>query len=148
MPNTEHLRELVVGTLDTERVRERENAGWRLVAVEWEREAAEPAHGGNGFAEEVPYGMQVAGDCFHLAENPRERAALVLMMDLIVEDHPLSHVARELNLKGFRTREGQAWNQVAVFNMLPRLVDVGPKIFSSTEWEARRKRVMAAGQSH
>ena len=145
MPNLEHLRELVVGTLDPERLQEREKAGWRLVAVEWEREAAEASRGGNGFVEEVPYGMQVGSDCLHLVENPTERAALVLMMDLIVQDHPLSYVARELNLKGFRTREGQSWNQVAVFNMLPRLVDVGPKIFSSGEWEARRKRVMAAG---
>lgn len=145
MPNQEHLRELVTGTIDPQRLQERIEAGWRPVAIEWEREAKEASRGGNGFVEEVPYGMQVAHDCFHLVENPTERAALVLMMDLIVEDHPLSHVARELNLKGFRTREGQAWNQVAVFNMLPRLVDVGPKIFSSTEWEARRKRVMAAG---
>jgi len=145
MPNQEHLRELIPGSLDPERFRERIEAGWRLVAVEWEREAPEVARGGNGFVEEVPYGMQVAGDCLHLVENPAERAALVLMMDLIVQDHPLSYVARELNLKGFRTREGLPWNQVAVFNMLPRLVDVGPKIFSSGEWEARRKRLIAAG---
>ncbi|HXJ91925.1 MAG TPA: recombinase family protein [Terriglobia bacterium] len=146
MPNQEHLRELVMGALDPERLRERTEAGWKLVAIEWEREAAEASsRGGNGFVEEVPYGMQVANDCLHLVENPTERAALVSMMDLIVQDHPLSYVARELNLKGFRTREGQPWNQVAVFNMLPRLVDVGPKIFSSGEWEARRKRVMAAG---
>jgi hypothetical protein len=148
MPDQEHLRELVVGNLDPERLREREKAGWRLVAVEWERETPEASRGGNGFVEELPYGLQVANDCVHLVENPRERAALVVMMDLIVQDHPLSHVARQLNLQGFRTREGQAWNQVAVFNMLPRLVDVGPKIFSSSEWEARRKRVMAAGQGH
>jgi hypothetical protein len=144
MPSQEHLRELVVGTLDPQRVRERTEAGWRLVAIEWERDAPEGSRRGNGFLEEVPYGMQVATDCLHLVENPTERAALVLMMDLIVQDHPLSHVARELNLKGYRTREGLAWNQVAVFNMLPRLVDVGPKIFSSEEWEGRRKHLAAA----
>jgi hypothetical protein len=145
MPNQEHLRELVMGTLDSERLRERTGAGWRLVAIEWERDAPEASQrGGNGFVEEVPYGMQVANDCLHLVENPTERAALVLMMDLIVQDHPLSYVARELNLKGHRTREGSAWNQVSVFNMLPRLVDVGPKIFSSEEWEGRRKHLAAA----
>ena len=144
MPNQEHMRELVVGALDPERLRQRAEAGWRLVAIEWERNAPEASGGGNGFVEEVPYGMQVAGDCLHLVENPTERGALVLMMDLIVQDHPLSYVARELNLKGYRTREGAAWNQVAVFNMLPRLVDVGPKIFSSEEWEGRRKHLVAA----
>jgi len=144
MTTPEHLRELVTGTLDPERLRERTEAGWRLVAIEWERDSPEASRGGNGFVEEVPYGMQVANDCLHLVENPTERAALVLMMDLIVQDHPLSHVARQLNLKGYRTREGSAWNQVSVFNMLPRLVDVGPKIFSSDEWEGRRKRLVAA----
>jgi hypothetical protein len=148
MPKREQLRELVSGELDPEHVRRRVEAGWRMVAIEWQREVEGAGENGNGFREEIPYGLKVGDDCMHLVDNPREREALILMMDLIVQDHPLSYVARELNLKGFRTREGLAWNQVAVFNMLPRLVDVGPKIFSSEEWEARRKRVMAAGQSH
>jgi hypothetical protein len=28
--------------------------------------------------------------------------------------------------------------------MLPRLIEVGPKIFSSEEWEERRERVLRA----
>jgi len=140
MPRIEHLREIVVAELDPELVRQRTEAGWRLVAVEWQREVE--GEGEAREAEEVPYGMMVADDCFHLVENPKEREVLVLMMDLIVEDHPLSHVARELNLKGYRTRRGGLWSQVSVFNMLPRLVDVGPRIFSSEDWEERRKRLL------
>lgn len=142
MAKRENLRELVSGQLDPERMNERAQAGWKLVAIEWQREVESPGANGNGFREEVPFGMQVADDCFHLVENPREREALVLMMDLVVQDHPLSHVARELNLRGYRTREGAPWSQVSVFNLMPRLVDVGPRIFSTEEWEARRGRLM------
>jgi hypothetical protein len=142
MPKQEHLREIVMGELDPERARQRTAEGWKLVALEWQREVEGAGEAEDRSAEEVPFGMMVAEDCFHLVENPTERGALVLMMDLIVQDHPLSHVARELNLKGFRTRKGNLWGQVSVFNMLPRLVDVGPRIFSSEDWEARRKRLL------
>jgi len=143
MPKKEHLREIVTGQLDSDRLRQREQEGWRLVALEWQREI-EGQENGDRFLDEVPYGMQVAEDCFHLVNNPRERDALVLMMDLIVQDHPLSHVARELNLRGFRTRGGGLWSQVSVFNMLPRLVEAGPQIFSSEDWEKRRSRLSRA----
>jgi len=141
MPKNEQLRELVTGELDPEHVRARTAAGWKMVAVEWQREGQADD---NGFREEVPYGLQVGNDCLHLVDNPREREALVLMMDLIVQDHPLSFVARELNLRGHRTREGAPWSQVSVFNLMPRLVEAGPRIFSSEEWEARRKRLARA----
>jgi hypothetical protein len=143
MPKKEHLRELVTGQLDSDRLRQREQEGWRLVALEWQREV-EGQENGDRFLDEVPYGMQVAEDCFHLVNNARERDALVLMMDLIVQDHPLSHVARELNLRGFRTRGGGLWSQVSVFNMLPRLVEAGPQIFSTDDWEKRRGRLSRA----
>ena len=142
MPKLEHMREIVTGELERERIRQRTEAGWRLIAVEWQREVPGEGQAEYASSEEVPFGMMVAEDCFHLVENPREREALVLMMDMIVQDHPLSHVARELNLKGHRTRSGALWGQVSVFNMLPRLVDVGPRIFSSEDWEVRRKRLL------
>jgi len=101
--------------------------GWKLVAVEWEHEI-----GGWKKAlllrEEVPYGLRVATDCLHLEENPLERQALELMLDLIVTDQSLTQVAEELNRQGFRTRPGLKWNQVEVFNMLPRLVEAAPQI--------------------
>jgi len=77
---------------------------------------------------EVPYGLRIAADCLYLEENPIERQALELMLDLIVTDQSLSQVAEELNRQGFRTRPGLKWTQVAVFNMLPRLVEASPQI--------------------
>jgi hypothetical protein len=84
----------------------------------------------------------VAADCSHLEEDRTEKRALLLIMDLIVQDRPLSQVASGLNQAGFRTRLGTPWSPVSVFNMLPRLIEVGPRIFSSEEWTARRERLM------
>jgi len=102
--------------------------GWRLVAVEWERQLEGQGEQVSLLREEIPYGLRVAGDCLHLEENPFERQVLQLMLDLIVTDQSLSQVAEELNRQGFRTRPGLKWTQVAVFNMLPRLVDAAPQI--------------------
>ena len=55
---------------------------------------------------ELPYGLQVASDCLHLEENPVEKEALVLMLELIVQDLPFSKIASELNDRGYRTRAG------------------------------------------
>jgi len=30
---------------------------------------------------------------------------------------------------------------VAVFNMMPRLIEVGPRLFSSEEWKTRQQKV-------
>jgi len=46
---------------------------------------------------------------------------------------------------GYRTRAGKPWSRVAVFNMMPRLIEVGPRIFSSEEWEQRRLRIARRG---
>ena len=62
------------------------------------------------------------------------------MMELLVQDFPLSNVVSDLNEKGFRTRAGKPWSRVTVFNMLPRLIEVGPRLFSTDEWEARRQK--------
>jgi Recombinase len=141
MAQLERTREILKGSLDPEYIRQREAAGWRLVAVEWEREAEvtgperEPRH------EAAPFGLRVAGDCERLEENPDEMEFLLAMMELIIQDISITKVAEELNRKGFRTRRGTEWGPVAVFNMLPRLIEVTPRIFSSDEWVERRKRL-------
>jgi hypothetical protein len=63
---------------------------------------------------------------------------------LIVQDLPLSRVADELNRQSFRTRDGFQWSQISVFNLLPRLVEAGPHIFSSQQWTARRQHLFTA----
>ena len=139
MSKLQRVREVPSVPLTEDYVSRKTSEGWKLTAVEWEREVEEPAGQPGPLSEEVPYGLRVSADCSHLEENATEKQALILMMDLIVQDAPLSLVAEELNRKGFRTRAGANWTPGSVFDMLPRLIQVGPRIFSSTEWTARTR---------
>lgn len=154
MASLEHIREAVKGPIDAEYIRRRQAQGWRLVAVEWEvqwereseatREGATAAPAAKATElslEEPPFGSQVAPDAQLLAENPSEMEFLLSMMELIIQDISIAKVAEELNRKGFRTRKGSEWGPVAVFNMLPRLIELTPRIFASAEWTERRKRL-------
>src|SRR5579863_5086747 len=105
MAKIERVREVVTRPLEAEHLKQRADAGWKLIALEWQRETEGEEPGPGPLAEEVPFGLKVAADCSHLEENSREKEALVLMMDLIVDDNPLSKVADELNQRGFRTRQ-------------------------------------------
>ena len=144
MAKIERIREAVKGPIDTEYIRKREQQGWRLAAIEWEvewerdSEAALPPTAEISL-EEAPFGFRVASDCQRLEENPSEMSLLLSMMELIIQDVSLTKVADELNQKGFRTRNGGQWGPVAVFNMLPRLIELTPRIFDSAEWIERRK---------
>ncbi|HEY4901272.1 MAG TPA: recombinase family protein, partial [Terriglobales bacterium] len=97
-------------------------------------------------APEVPFGLQVAGDCSHLEENPTEREVLFQIMELTIQDGPYSGIAEELNRRGFRTRHGNRWTPVSVFQMLPRLIEAGPGILNSDEWRQRRQRLKIAAK--
>jgi len=141
MAHFERIRDVVSGPFSPELMRQRTAAGWQLVSIEWRREL--PAHEApteGAFDEEIPYGLRISEDCQRLEVDPVENAALILMMELLVQDFPLSTVVSDLNEKGFRTRPGKLWNRVAVFNMLPRLIEVGPRLFSTEEWETRRRK--------
>jgi hypothetical protein len=139
----ERIREAVSGPLNQAEMQSRQAAGWKLVAVEWERERMDVAVTLEPEAD-VPFGLKVSGDCAHLEEDPNEREVLVAMMELTIQDGPYSFIADELNRRGFRTREGVRWTPVSVFQMLPRLIEVGPKIFHSEEWQRRRERMQGA----
>ena len=140
----QRLREILTTSLTAEYVARRAQDGWTPVAVEWERQSAGDADPPADAIEEIPYGLQVASDCRHLEENPAEKQVLVLMMEQIVQDQPLSRVAEELNRHGHGTRQGTKWTPVAVFNLLPRLIEAGPRIFSSEEWADRREQLLKA----
>jgi hypothetical protein len=137
----ERIRKLVTGKVKPEELLELQNAGWRAVAVEWEREV--PARQLTGLVPEpIPFGLRVASDCKTLESQPEESETLVAMMELIIQDGPYSAIADELNRRGYHTREGSKWTAVSIFQMLPRLIEAGPIILSSEEWE-RRKRLPA-----
>ncbi|HEY4047460.1 MAG TPA: recombinase family protein [Acidobacteriaceae bacterium] len=126
-------------TLNLEHIRQRADAGWKLVAIEWSREVEGEAPETKEPVEEVPYGMRISADCQRLEVDPEENQILTHMMELVVQDRPLRRVAAELNQRGYRTRGGSPWTPGAVFDMIPRLIDVGPRLFSTREWGERRK---------
>ena len=145
MPKNERIREPLSGLPTLEHLVERSTAGWKLVALEWERPAAaQPAEPPLQVIEEIPYGLKVSDDCAGLVESPSERQTILIALDMIVEDRPLSHVADELNRRGYRTREGKPWTPGVLFVLLPRMIQVGPKVFSSEEWNTRKQRLPKA----
>jgi hypothetical protein len=139
MANIERFRQVVSGEFDQEEFRRKLDEGWRPTAIEWERETVAEARPATAAAPEVPYGLRVSGDCAHLEDDPREREVLFQIMELTIQDGPYSGIAEELNRRGFRTRHGQRWTPVSVFQMLPRLIEAGPGILTSEEWRQRRK---------
>ena len=139
---TERERQAVQAPLDIEEVKRRSEQGWRMVAVEWEREVEKPD---TANAEDVPFGMRLSPESATLELNPTEWQALILMMDMTVQEGPYWTIAEELNRRGYRTRTGDAWTPISVFQMLPRLIEVGPRIFATEEWRRRREQLHRAG---
>jgi hypothetical protein len=145
MAKVERIRQVLSSPFGAEEFRTQTEQGWKVVAIEWEREIAEEVPQAPPAEEEPPFGLQVSKDSEQLEVNPTEREALFLMMELTVQEGPYSRIADELNRRGFRTRQGRKWSPVSVFQMLPRLIEVGPRIFSTEEWQERRQRLKAAG---
>ena len=136
MKKTKRVRQVVSGPLDVADLKQQTEKGWKLVAIEWEREvdAAE-----DELPADVPFGLQMAPETQRLEENPVEREMLFLLMELIVQEGSYARIADEINRRGFRTRQGAEWSPVSVFEMLPRLIEVGPHVFQSPEWQKRRR---------
>ena len=142
MPRVERVREVLSGPLNSSYIEKKSVEGWKPVAVVWEREvegdAPEPAN----IAEPVPYGLKISEDCLRLEQDIVEKEALVVMLEMIIQDKSLSVIAEALNARGFRTRLNTTWTPGSVFDTLPRLIEVGPRVFTSEEWVVRRGRLM------
>lgn len=143
MAKVERLREAVHGKLDLDDMQRKYAAGWRLAALEWEREAAsdEPSATPQGNLHELPFGLRIAPDCMHLEEEPTEMKALHTLMELIVQDISMQRMADELNRAGYVTRSGKPWNAVSVFQIFPRLIELTPQIFHEQGWGSRRREI-------
>ncbi len=144
MPKTQHMREILVGPLTAADLERKAAEGWKPAAVVWAREvpAGEPPIA--DIAQPVPYGLKIAEDCERLEQDMREREALLVMLEMIIQDKSLSVIAEDLNRRGFRTRLNSNWTPGSVFDLLPRLIEVGPRVFSTEEWAIRRGKVMQA----
>ncbi|HEY3456178.1 MAG TPA: hypothetical protein VGK64_16490 [Bryobacteraceae bacterium] len=133
-----HLRDTVQHPVSLDYFQERLSAGWKLKAVEWEREVEVPTETTAPPEQTAPYGLEIAPDAQRLRQNPHEIGVLMTILELIVVEKGVSYIAEELNVRGFKTREGTPWTSPAVFNLLPRLIDLGPDLLKSNDWRTRR----------
>ena len=138
LKTTERVRQVISGPLEAADLQQRTEEGWKLIAIEWEREVE--SAGGQLLAE-VPFGLQISPETQRLEQNPGEREILLQLMELLVQEGSYAHIAEEINRRGLRTRMGEKWTPVSVFEMLPRLIEVGPQLFQSAEWQKRRQHV-------
>jgi hypothetical protein len=140
----ERSRDLIAGDVTLDYFLKRAAEGWRLAAIEWVRESARPGTAGDyqpvepqAIAAELPYALQIASDGQHLESNPLERTVLLLILEKIIHEKRITQIATELNAAGHRTRKGMPWTPSDVFNLLPRVIEAGPELLKSDEWQHR-----------
>src|SRR3569833_579679 len=144
----ERTRDLINGNVTLDYFVKMAAEGWTLSAVEWVREGAhtdiveassrtEQSMGVRlrVASEEIPYALQIAEDGQHLEPNPLERTVLLLILDKIVHEKRVTQIAAELNADGHKTRKGMPWTPSDVFNLLPRVIEAGPDLLKSPEWQ-------------
>ena len=90
MKKHERIREKVTILPTSMYLSKMHDAGWTLVALEWEREietsaSPEPPEEIPG-TEEIPFGLRIAADCHHLEDDPLETQTLKFLAELIVQD--------------------------------------------------------------
>ena len=112
MKKLEWTRDTLSSWPGSEYAQLKEKAGWRLSAIEWQREAESGTRSplsDSRLGEEIPYGTRIAGDCLHLEENPSEIEVLNRLAEMIVQDlvvpFRFAPVAVHGIAKSFRRRE-------------------------------------------
>lgn len=142
---TKHVRDLVTGQLTLDYFMQKAAEGWKISAVEWVREADGELEAGafpeveRRFTnEEIPYGFRIAESGMNLEQNPLETAVLMRVLEDIVKEKRLTDIAIDLNVNGYADRNGTSWTPVKVFNLLPRIIETGPLLLRTAEWQARR----------
>ena len=130
-----------ISTIPTDDILEaKAKEGWRPQAIEWVRD---PPKRVASDSRPIPYGLRVSPDCAHLEVDPFEREVMSLVVAMIAGDHSLSKIATELNRRELRPRQGSEWTQIALFKMLPRVVEFGPEILSAEEWPDTKRKVLS-----
>jgi hypothetical protein len=135
------LRDEITSPVSLDYFQQRTAAGWTLKAIEWEREGTAAAVPPDEMA--APYGIAVVPDTARLKPQVEEVEVLQTILELIVVEKGVSHIAAELNSRGYATRSGKPWTSTAVFNLLPRLIETAPDILKSEDWQARRSKAVS-----
>lgn len=140
---TERIRDVISQQLTLQYFHQRIAAGWAVAAVEWVKHSAAAEEGSpeSPALEEVPYGQRIAKDCGHLTEDPYEMGVLILIYEKVVAGWRPAQIAANLNIQGLRARGSCQWTPAAVFDLLPRLIELSPKLQSRPDWPARRAKL-------
>ena len=113
MHRTERIRQSASGELTWDEIQKLQHEGWRLIALEWERDVPDEQkqEQARSMTVRIPLLACVWLKTVRpLLKTAAENEALVVMMELIIQDGPYSFVAEELNRRGYRTREGLKWS--------------------------------------
>lgn len=132
------LRDVMTEPLTMEYVKRRTDEGWMAAAVEWVKTAEPEPVDEFDLLQEPAYGQRVSGDCKHLIDDPLEMDTLYMIYEKVVAGWRPTLIAAELNSRGRRTRAGGKWTPNAVFDLLPRLIEVSPKLQMRSDWPERR----------
>ncbi|HUL17198.1 MAG TPA: hypothetical protein VLV88_14470 [Terriglobales bacterium] len=145
MKKVDRIREKITILPTAQYISKMHDAGWTLVALEWEREievSGEPLPAqADSAADEIPFGLRIASDCRHLEEDPLEMQTLKFLTEMIVQDVSFRSMADALNARDYHSRDGRLWNAARVFKLMPRLVEVAPRVLSTAEWESHKEQL-------
>lgn len=137
MPN--RIRDLMTAPLTMDYVKRRTDEGWVVAAVEWVQPSRREAEAESETSfEEVPYGQRVSGDCKHLMDDPLESSILALIYEKVVAGWRPGRISAALNESGYHTRGGIPWTPNAVFDLMPRLIELSPRLQRRPDWPSRR----------
>lgn len=138
----DRIRDVIVGPLTFDYFHQRITQGWTVAAVEWRNSlAASELSAGETDLQEPPYGQRISQDCGHLVEDKLETDVLLFIYERVVSGWRPTEIAAELNKRGHRTRRQLPWTPGAVFDLLPRLIELSPKLQGRPDWPSRRARL-------
>jgi hypothetical protein len=138
------LRDQIENPVSLDYFQQRLAAGWKLKAIEWERADGEDASSTPAEKDLLPYGLGLVPETASLQPKTEEAEVLQTILELIVVEKGVSHIAAELNARGYAKRDGKPWTSTAVFNLLPRLIEAAPDILKSEDWQLRRGRAASS----
>jgi hypothetical protein len=139
-----YVRDRVQHPVSLDYFQERLAAGWKIETIEWGKDdgvtppESAPATVHEAGDEAAPFGLEIVSESLQLKQNPREIAVLMTILEMVVMDKGAPLIADELNERGYRTRRGARWTAPAVFDLLPRMIEMGPQLLTSADWQSRR----------
>ena len=88
----ERMRDVIHGPLSQDLLRQRAEAGWQVVSIEWRRQMPGNVPEGTINTEDVPYGLRLSDDCLRLEIDSQENQVLPI--------RPGVHHSHEARLRG------------------------------------------------